>query len=84
MAEFRRLCDGENCRKSRFNFKFVLAHKRVNSCGLQLADLIARPIGIKLLRNSPNRAFDLIQPKLDRNSEGEVIGYGLQCFPAEK
>lgn len=82
--EFRRLCDGENCRKSKFNFKFVLAQKRVNSCGLQLADLIARPIGIKVFKDQPNRAYDLIEPKLDRSPQGEVKGYGLQCFPIQK
>jgi hypothetical protein len=82
--EFRRVCDGNNCRKEKFRFDFILAHKRVNSCGLQFADLIARPIGLYVLRPSQrNRAFELIEPKLDRDSDGEVIGAGLQCFPQE-
>lgn len=41
--------------------------KRSNSSGLQLADLFARPIGLRVLRpTQPNRAFDLIRPKLAR------------------
>jgi hypothetical protein len=83
--EFRRVCDGNNCRGAKFHFNFVLAQKRVNSCGLQLADLIARPLGIKVLRpDQKNRAYELIERKLYRNEKGEVMGWGLQCFPIEK
>jgi hypothetical protein len=39
--------------------------KESNSLGLQLADLIARPIGIKTLQpEQSNRAFDIIAQKL--------------------
>src|SRR3990167_9524786 len=39
--------------------------KASNSSGLQLADLMARPIGLKALRPSqPNRAFEILRPKL--------------------
>lgn len=37
---FRRYCDRDN-----FPFNPVFAHKQNNSAGLQLADLVARPIG---------------------------------------
>jgi hypothetical protein len=43
----------------------VLAPKSCNSSGLQLADLVARPIGLQSLRPAqPNRAFDVLKPKL--------------------
>ena len=48
--------------------------KRSNSSGLQLADLMARPVGLKILRPSqPNRAFDALRPKLKHG--------GLKQFP---
>ena len=42
--EFRRVCDGAN-QWGVLPFDIILADKKSNSCGLQLADLIARPIG---------------------------------------
>lgn len=43
----------------------VFASKMANSAGLQLADLLARPIGLSYLRpEQPNRAFEVIRPKL--------------------
>jgi len=53
-----------------------------NSTGLQLADLIARPIGRKLLKpEQQNRAFEIINTKFRRDSSGEVKGWGLKLFP---
>lgn len=84
--EFRRVCDGSNCRGEKFNFEFVLAQKRVNSCGLQIADLIARPIGIHVFRpHQANRAFEIIKPKLDLDEKGSSFeGAGIRCFPPEE
>lgn len=60
----------------------MLTDKKNNSIGLQLADLVARPIGLKQLRPSQsNRAWDVIERKLDRDPLGRYIGYGLKCFP---
>lgn len=43
----------------------IMAPKSCNSSGLQLADLVARPIGLRSLRPlQPNRAFDVLRPKL--------------------
>lgn len=54
------------------NYKFLLADKKTNSSGLQLADLTARPIGINFLRpNQNNRAYDIIKEKL----------FGYKKFP---
>ncbi|MDP3959467.1 MAG: DUF3800 domain-containing protein [Pseudorhodobacter sp.] len=48
--------------------------KKANSSGLQLADLMARPIGLSVLRpGQPNRAFDIIQTKMAKGM--------LKCFP---
>lgn len=76
--EFRRIADNNRqwgYRRddfSRFDFQPIFMPKAANSTGLQLADLTARPIGIAQLRpGQPNRAYDLIRPKLG----------GLKCFP---
>ena len=42
--EFRRVCD-RNATGHQLPFEIILADKKCNSAGLQLADLIARPIG---------------------------------------
>jgi hypothetical protein len=43
------------------NFKMVMANKQSNSTGLQLADLIARPIGLNCLRpEQENKSFEVI------------------------
>ena len=39
--EFRRICDRGDGQTPRLPFHFAMAHKRTNSSGLQLADLIA-------------------------------------------
>lgn len=62
--------------------RLVMASKQSNACGLQLADLVARPIGRHILRpEQPNRALALLAPKLRRGPDGEVRGWGLICAP---
>ena len=52
----------------------VFIDKRSNSSGLQLADLMARPIGLKVLRpTQENRAFEVLSPKLASG--------GMKSFP---
>lgn len=52
----------------------VFIDKKSNSSGLQLADLMARPIGLQVLRPSQdNRAFDVLRSKL-------AYG-GMKSFP---
>ena len=49
------------------NKKFIIkfASKQINSTGLQLADLTARPIALKFLRpHQENRAYEIIKTKL--------------------
>lgn len=52
-------------------FEPVFARKDANAAGLQLADLVARPCGLKRLRPSqPNRAFESLIPKLSGGHQG--------------
>lgn len=64
--EFRRIVGGENDLRIPFpGFYIHFSDKRTNSTGMQIADLTARPIGLKVIRPSqPNRAFDTIAPKI--------------------
>jgi hypothetical protein len=85
--EFRRLCAGNNGVGKVLPFELVFADKKTNSPGLQLADLVARPIGLQVIRpEQENRAFEVLAKKLySRNGrEGAgsgYEGYGLKCFP---
>ena len=59
---------------ARFEWLPRFVSKKANSSGLQLADLMARPIGLSILRpGQPNRAYETIRPKI-----GEGM---LKCFP---
>jgi len=80
--EFRRVCDGHNYKGVILPFEIVFADKKSNSAGLQMADLIARPVGMKILRpDQPNRAYEIIEGKFYRNGRGNHKGWGLKCFP---
>jgi uncharacterized protein DUF3800 len=64
-VEFRRVCDYQNSEQKILPFEIVIADKKTNSCGLQFADLVARPMGLSVLRpNQPNRAFEILHNKL--------------------
>ncbi len=52
------------------NFRFMLADKKSNSSGLQIADLTARPIGLNYLRpDQENRAYSIIAKKIVSDKE---------------
>jgi hypothetical protein len=77
--EFRRMKDALPARP---NVDIVFASKGANHCGLQFADLIARPIGLHVLRpHQPNRAYDTLSTRFRRSPDGEVMGWGLKIFP---
>jgi hypothetical protein len=79
---FRRVCDGDNRARRPYDFDIVIADKRTNSEGLQLADLVARPIGLHVLRPAqPNRAWDVLSSKFFGGAHGVVQGNGLKVFP---
>lgn len=70
--KFRRIVAGDGhwgYRKHEFeimDFEPKFAKKAVNSTGLQLADLTARPMALNTIRpDQPNRAFDVIHTKME-------------------
>ena len=78
--EFRRICDGGNYEREQLPFELVFADKKSNSVGLQFADLIARPVGLHVIKpDQPNRAFEVIEKKFYGGNR--YNGRGLKCFP---
>lgn len=74
--EFRRICDGNNYQNFQLPFELVMANKMSNSAGLQLADLVARPIGLSVFKpDQKNRAYDIIKRKFCIDS------IGFKVFP---
>ncbi len=78
--EFYRIVNNQNdwgytrCDFSKINFEIKFAGKQHNSTGLQLADLIARPIGLKVLRpDQANRAYDIIQAKYNNGYKNKIL-----------
>jgi hypothetical protein len=88
--EFRRICDGENPGKRQLPFNIVFADKKTNLTGLQLADLVARPIGLNHIRpNQANQAFDLLKTKFFCAGGRTGVGYGyenvgVKIYPDQK
>lgn len=85
--EFLRICDGTNKYKQDLPFKIRMAAKTSNSAGLQLADLVARPIGRHVINpEQANQAFDLLREKFYCEGGREMVGkgydqWGLKHFP---
>jgi hypothetical protein len=88
--EFRRICDGANKLGKSLPFDVIFASKRTNSTGLQLADLVARPIGLSVIRpEQANRAFDVLKKKFFCSGGREQVGngfenWGLKIYPAQE
>lgn len=88
--EFRRICDGNNRMMSALPFEVLFSDKKVMSSGLQLADLVARPIGLNVLRpEQENRAFDVLKQKFFCEGGREQVGkgykgVGMKIFPKPK
>ncbi|MDE5767309.1 MAG: DUF3800 domain-containing protein [Malacoplasma sp.] len=73
----RRIIDQNN-----YNFELKTIKKSHNSIGLQIADLIAKPISLHFIKpNQENRAFNIIKKKFYSNDKGNFYGYGLKFFP---
>lgn len=80
--EFRRIRDGANYFHKPLPFDLIMADKKTNSEGLQLADLTARPIGLTVLRpEQSNRAASVLEGKFYRDKAGNKLGMGLKVFP---
>lgn len=85
--EFRRVCDGKNKTGEHFPFSIQMVDKRSNSPGLQIADMIARPIGLKVLRpDQINRTHEILEKKffvgtIFSDRLPQKWGFGLKVFP---
>lgn len=88
--EFRRICDGNSPVNKTLPFEVLFADKKAMSSGLQLADLVVRPIGLSVLRpQQENRAFDVLKKTFycDGGRAGVGKGYeglGLKIHPASE
>lgn len=79
---FRRICAGQNYSGRRLPCDVVFAKKDGGYAGMELADLIARPIGRHVIDpDRPNRAWDVLEPKFRRSPEGLTNGWGLKIYP---
>jgi len=77
--EFRRICDGAGAAGHVLPFDVVFADKKTNLTGLQLADLVARPIGVNYLRpGQANQAFQTLQKKFYCDGGREAVGSGYE------
>lgn len=85
--EFRRICDGNNHLNHPLPFEVLFSDKKAMSSGLQLADLVARPIGLSVLRpGQENRAFEVLKRKFYCNGGRSGVGkdyegLGLKVYP---
>jgi hypothetical protein len=80
---FRRIAAGANYCGPMPEFEIVFADKRCNAVGLQIADLLVRPIGRNVLNpEQPNRAYEVLKKKFLRNADGKIDGVGRKLFPA--
>mgnify|MGYP001369185140 CR=1 FL=1 len=88
--EFRRICDGHHISEENLPFEIIFSDKKAMSTGLQLADLVARPIGLSVFRgNQKNRAFKVLEKKFfcEGGRDGVGTGYrewGLKILPELK
>jgi hypothetical protein len=81
--EFRRIVEGANPLAKPLPFRLVMADKRANSEGLQLADMVARPIALSVLRpDQPNRTYDILRPKIWNCTGRNCDNCGLKVYPA--
>jgi len=85
--EFRRVCANNNRLNIPLPFDILFSDKKTMSSGLQLADLVARPIGLSIFKpDQENRAFDVLKRKFycdgGRDNAGHGYeGHGLKSYP---
>ena len=88
--QFRRVCDGANAGNRQLPFDIVFADKKTNLAGLQLADWVARPVGLSYIRpQQANQAFDILKKKFFGDGGRTQVGsgdenVGLMIYPPIK
>lgn len=81
-TEFHRIRGGDNHVGRMPNLDLRFMDKKHNSTGLQIADLVAHPIGRHVVDPAQhNRAYEIVGSKLRRGPTGVLLGYGLKVFP---
>ncbi len=77
---FHRILEKNRDLQNEYPLKLIFADKRVNSIGLQLADLVAYPIGRHVLNpEEKNLAFEIIEKKFFQYPD--YLTMGLEIFP---
>jgi len=57
----------------------IFADKKTNLAGLQLADLVARPVGLSQVRpDQTNQAFDMLKRKFFCDGGRDKVGSGYE------
>jgi len=81
-AAFERIVTGNNACGRALPFSLRMVPKSANSPGLQLADLAARPLGIRSIRpEQPNQAYEVVKTRIRRDANGQARGYGVKLYP---
>lgn len=81
-AFFSSVCVGDNALKAQLTMSATFIKKATVHPGLEIADLVARPVGQRVLYPAQrNRAFKVIERKLRRGPGGKIDGWGLKVFP---
>jgi hypothetical protein len=63
-----------------YSFEILFRYKKQNVNGLQLADLLAFPIGQKVFKpNEPNLPYSIMESKFYKGDNGQL--YGLKIWP---
>lgn len=77
---FRRISDQASRQGEQYPFDIKFANKKTNSCGLQIADLVAHPIARHVVRpEQASIAFEVVKKKL--LGYPKHMGIGLKCYP---
>ncbi len=61
------------------DFKILPKAKAIG--GLEVADLIASPIGRSMMKKKSNEDLRIIRKKFRKNASGHIIGHGMIIFP---
>lgn len=79
---FQHIVSGNNACGRALPFDLLMVPKMANSTGLQIADLAARPMGVRVIRpDQPSRAYDAVRPRIRRNGSGRILGFGVKVSP---
>ena len=81
-AEFTRLKNLNRFRRIQNSVEMRSVDKKANCEGLQIADLVARPIGMAYLKpQQENRTSEIVRSKYRCSPTGKIEGYGLKIVP---